>query len=487
MKPVVVCIDDDPTILDSLQYELSSVLMDNYELETATGGEEALDLMGELLEEDCSIALVVSDYVMPDIRGDEVLQHLHEVSPQTLKIMLTGQATLEGVTNAVNRAKLYCYIAKPWQPEELRNVIEEALVRYDQTQRLEAYNRSLEAALEERNRVLSDTYSTLEATENQLVRSEKMALLGQLVAGIAHEINTPLGAISASSSNALAAFDTGYDLLKQFTQLTDIAVRNAFFDLVDRSLLALQTTVRLSSREKRQQRRALSGKLSEQGIDAAISVADQLVDMGIYQTWPGLTPLLAAPKGQDWIALAYHLNQLRRSSQNSAIAAQRAAKIVTALKTYAHFDQQGKKVTTDVTKGLEIVLDLYQNQIKQGIQIIRHYDDLPSLMGYPDELIQLWSNLVQNSLQAMGQRGTLTLTARRVQETLEITVADDGPGIPRELQDRIFQPFFTTKAIGEGSGLGLDIVQKIVKKHSGEISLTSAPGNTQFTVTLPLA
>ena len=208
--------------------------------------------------------------------------------------------------------------------------------------------------------------------------------------------------------------------------------------------------------------------------------------MQVYQTWPGLMPLLTADDADRWIALAYHLTQLRRSSENSAIAAQRAAKIVTALKTYAHFDRRGEKVETDVLGGLETVLELYHNPIKHGIQVIRHYGELPTLMGYPDELIQLWSNLVQNALQAMGQQGTLTLTARAHDQAIQITLADTGPGIPRELQERIFQPFFTTKPIGEGSGLGLDIVQKIIEKHEGQITLTSEPGNTQFTVTLPL-
>ncbi|MEO0539322.1 MAG: response regulator, partial [Cyanobacteria bacterium P01_A01_bin.105] len=424
MKPVVVCIDDDPTILDSLQYELSSVLLDNYEFETATGGEEALDLMGELLEEDCHIALVVSDYIMPDIRGDEVLQHLHEVSPQTLKIMLTGQATLEGVTNAVNRAKLYCYIPKPWKSEDLRNIIEEALVRYDQAQRLQAYNQSLETALAERNRMLSETYSTLEVTENQLMRAEKLALLGQLLAGIAHEINTPLGAITAASSNNIAAFDAGYTLLKQLIQSASDALKQAFFGLMDRSLLAFHHDVRLPSREKRQQRRQLTEALSSQGIVAAAVIADQLVDMRIYRTWPGLMPLITAPEAERWVSLAYQLTQLRRSSQNTAIAAQQAAKIVTALKTYAHFDQQGKAVAVNILHGLDIVLELYHNQLKQGIEVIRNYGELPPLMGQPDELIQLWSNLIQNALQAMDTPGILTLTTHSNGQAIYVTVAD---------------------------------------------------------------
>ena len=486
MKPTVLCIDDDPTILDSLQYELSSVLLDDYELETAAGGEEALDLMGELLEEDCPIALVVSDYIMPDVRGDEVLQHLHEVSPQTLKIMLTGQATLEGVTNAVNRAKLYCYIAKPWKPEELRNIIEEALVRYDQAQRLEEYNRTLEAALVERNRALTEIYSTLEATEGQLVRSEKMALLGQLMAGIAHEINTPLGAIAASSSNAISAFDSAYQLLKQVMPPGDMALQNAFFDLVDRALLALLDKTRLPSREKRQHRRALTEALTLQGIDAAAEIADQLVDMRIYQTWPGVMPLLQAADADRWIAMAYHMTQLRRSGQNIALSAQRATKIITALKTYAHFDHQGNKTTVYVQHGLETVLDLYHNQIKQGIEIVRNYDELPPILAHPDELIQLWSNLIQNALQAMGHAGVLTVKAHTKDQTIIVVIADNGPGIPPELQERIFQPFFTTKPMGEGSGLGLDIVQKIIEKHDGQIAVASQPGNTQFTVSLPL-
>ncbi|MEM6351454.1 MAG: ATP-binding protein [Cyanobacteria bacterium P01_D01_bin.14] len=487
MKPVVVCIDDDPTILDSLQYELSSVLLDDYELETATGGEEALDLMGELLEEDCDIALVVSDYIMPDIRGDEVLQHLHEVSPQTLKIMLTGQATVEGVTNAVNRAKLYCYIAKPWRPEDLKSTIEEALVRYSQAQRLEEYNRQLEAALTERNRALSNAHTTLEATETQLMRAEKMALLGQLVAGIAHEINTPLGAISSASGNSLAAFDAAYLRLQQFCQQASPTTQAAVFALIDRSLAATQPDAsRMPSREKRQYRRTLLDVLSERGITKARAISDHLVDMAVYELFPDLESLLSDPQAADWIELAYHLTRLRRSGQNSAIASQQATKIVTALKTYAHFDQQGAMVETNVIDGIETVLQLYHNAIKQGIEVVCHYDELPPLMGYPDELIQLWSNLVQNALQAMKQQGTLTLTAQVAHQAIWVTVADSGPGIPPELQDRIFQPFFTTKPTGEGSGLGLDIVQKIVEKHSGRITLTSVPGQTEFTVMLPL-
>ena len=117
-KPVIICVDDQPTILDSLKIELKATLGEDYAIETAEGGEDALDLLTELLEDGCEIPLIISDYLMPDIKGDELLRQVHGISSKTIKIMLTGQADVKAVGNAIKYAKLYRYIAKPWQPED---------------------------------------------------------------------------------------------------------------------------------------------------------------------------------------------------------------------------------------------------------------------------------------------------------------------------------------------------------------------------------
>lgn len=135
-KPFIICVDDEPTVLDSLKIELKRALGNQCIIETAEDGKEALELLDELLNDNRDIALVISDYIMPDIRGDELLRQIHLKSPDTLKIMLTGQADLEAVSSAIKHAKLYRYISKPWQPEDLKLTVAEAVNSYLQTQQI---------------------------------------------------------------------------------------------------------------------------------------------------------------------------------------------------------------------------------------------------------------------------------------------------------------------------------------------------------------
>lgn len=167
-QTTILCVDDEPTILDSLKIELEDVFGDEHLIELAQSGEEALEVIEELIEDDYEIALVISDYIMPDMKGDELLRRIHELSPKTLKIMLTGQADLTAVANAINYAKLYRYIAKPWHPEDLSLTVSEALSSYrlDQqlarkTIELEMVNQALEAANQEQLKLIA------QLTENE--------------------------------------------------------------------------------------------------------------------------------------------------------------------------------------------------------------------------------------------------------------------------------------------------------------------------------
>jgi PAS domain S-box-containing protein len=347
----------------------------------------------------------------------------------------------------------------------------------------EAERQTAEQTLQQRNEELSSTLQQLRATQAELIQSEKMAALGQLVAGIAHEINTPLGAIRSSIEN-IADFlaETLQHLPDFFRQLPQDRYLE-FIALMERSS---QNKDSFSSKEKRQFKRQLIRELERLEMANADTIADTLVDMGIYDD---IAPFLALIKDQthkNLLKTAYQLNSLSKSTSTIITATDRAAKMVFALRTYARYDVSAKKIEASVTDGIETVLTLYYNQLKQGVEVQRNFADLPAILCYPDELNQVWTNLIHNALQAMEYRGTLRIDVAQSETQILINITDSGKGIPPEVLPNIFDPFFTTKPAGEGSGLGLDIVQKIVKKHQGNITVTSIPGNTTFTVSLPI-
>jgi signal transduction histidine kinase len=188
---------------------------------------------------------------------------------------------------------------------------------------------------------------------------------------------------------------------------------------------------------------------------------------------------------------AYQLFNIHSSLETIHTATSRASKVVFALKQFAHKDSSGKKIEADINQGLNTVLILYRGLLKHGCEVIKHFEDLPSIFCHPDEMNQVWTNLIHNALQAMDNRGVLTLNSsleqdEQGQSCIMVRIMDDGPGIPKELEQRIWETFFTTKASGEGSGLGLGICRRIVEKHQGELSFKSEPGKTEFTVKLPV-
>jgi PAS domain S-box-containing protein len=321
--------------------------------------------------------------------------------------------------------------------------------------------------------------------ELQLIQSEKLAALGQLVASVAHEINTPLGAIHSSVENLSHFFDRDLETLPQFLLDLPRDEQAAFFAVLHQAAQGHPHMARLSRRERRQIKRAIAQQLAQQQIAQADLLADVLVDLGIQDLAP-LQSLLQTADPQRVLNRAAQLTSVQKSLQTIDHATNRAAKVVFALRSYARQGATGKPVPTRITDGIETALTLYDSLIRRGITVQRDYADLPAIPCFPDELDQVWGNLIHNALQAMVPPGLLAIQTQVVSGAVEIVLTDTGTGIPADIQTKIFDPFFTTKLKGEGSGLGLSIVKKIIDKHHGTIHFTSQPGCTRFTIRLPI-
>ena len=336
------------------------------------------------------------------------------------------------------------------------------------------------AQLNEKNLELEQKNLEVAASQQALVQSEKLAALGHLVAGVAHELNTPLGAIRASVGNLDVAVA---EIMTDLPKVLASATKEELEALT--ALLAEGASPQppRSSKEERTIRRALAKELTAAGIEGAIHLADKLVQIGVDElAESSARTLVASARAPELVRGAYNLAGLRRNRATIDLAAERASKIVFALKRYAHPGAEGETSKASLAENLETVLTLYHSQLKHGVEVVRDFDNDVVVEAHHDELNQVWTNLVHNALQAMEHQGRLEVSVGADDDGAIVTVVDDGKGIPEEKLARIFEPFFTTKAAGEGSGLGLSISRDIVARHGGTIEVDSRPGRTAFRV-----
>ena len=354
---------------------------------------------------------------------------------------------------------------------------------YFMLERIRSSQREIQAqmveATKERNRAEA-ALSHLETTQDQLIKSEKLASLGQLIAGIAHEINTPLGAITASSEIIATRLEDSFRTNTGRYESLDQSGQQMVFSILENS----QQTTRIRGRDGRRLRKLLTELLTERNIEPAQDIAEMMLELGYQSDAEQWNELLSRSDVADILTVATALAPLIRNASNVSLAAVKAKRIVMALKTFSRKSDTTIRAPIDIGQNIQTVLTLYENQMKHGMEIETTLPQDLTIYGNGDEISQVWTNLIQNAIQAMKGRGRLWIEAVESTDEIKVTVSNNGPAIPEEVASRIFEAFFTTKPTGEGTGLGLDIVKRIVTSHNGQIWVESNDEQTSFHVIL---
>ena len=318
---------------------------------------------------------------------------------------------------------------------------------------------------------------------------ERLAALGKLSAGLAHELNNPSAAAQRAASRLVPALLGAQSSLLEMLAPERSAELRPVLEAVQQEVVQCTASLApLSALDRADREDALADWLRAQHVDDADAVASTLVDASIDVPW--LEQMLERTQGLDtpavlhWLRASTAIIQLVNTVDDTT---GRISELVKAVKSYTYMDQAAQQ-EVDVHAGLESTLSILGHKL-DTIEVERDYtSDLPKITANGGELNQVWTNLIDNAIDALGGSGKITLRTRRDGDQVVVEIADNGPGIPDDVVHRVFEPFFTTKPVGDGTGLGLDIVYRIVNRnHGGTITVTSVPGNTCFRVALPIS
>jgi signal transduction histidine kinase len=407
-----------------------------FELDSAYGGQEGLGKLVQALQENRPYALAFVDMRMPDgWDGAQTIEHLWQEDPLLQVVVCTAYSdySWDELLDRLQAHDRLLILKKPFDNIEVQQMANTLLTKWDMTERASIQMSHLEHLVDQRTAQFKQASEALQREiderkqlESQLVQSEKLASLGQLAAGVAHEINNPIGFISSN----LGALD-GY-----FKQLQDML--DAY-------------------------RRAEEAITSNEVIEHLAQLRERVELDFLREDIP-----LLIKESKDGIG--------------------RVGQIVKDLKDFSRVDANQQWQWANLQQGIESTLNIVANELKYKADVVKEYQDLPDIECLPSQINQVIMNLIVNASQAMGaQRGTITLRTGLEGETVSIEVADTGSGIEPDNLPKIFDPFFTTKPVGQGTGLGLSLSYGIVKKHQGDISVRSEVGvGSTFRVELPV-
>jgi len=317
-------------------------------------------------------------------------------------------------------------------------------------------------------------------------QQEKMAALGRLSAGLAHELNNPAAAVRRAAAS----------MTEELEALAGVVSGLARHRLDDAHLAAIGELRRragagaepASPLERSAREDELGTWLENEGVPRAWDLAGTLADAGVtvadLEAFGRVVPAQVRSDALAWVACDL---SVRRIAGEIGSAAGRISELVASVKVYSHMDRSPEHKPTDVREGIDNTLTLLRHKVnRKRVRLERDYHDgVSRVLGNAGQLNQVWTNLVDNAIDAVGEEGEVRVEVNGDSEHVDVRIVDDGPGIPEDLRARIFEPFFTTKSVGEGTGLGLDIADRIVRTHQGQLTVESRPGRTVFHVRLP--
>lgn len=388
----VLVIDDE----EAARYGIRKALeREGHQVELASDGQEALQRIQESPPQ-----VIISDINMPNMDGITLLKEVSRLNTPPPVILITAHGS-EALAVQGLRAGAYDYIAKPFDLDDLRKVVRNAFEK----QRLLEQNRRYYADLE-------NTLRELRQSQAERVQAEKMAALGRLVAGIAHEVNSPLGALAS----AIDTFGRAFLRIGELWQARNAEALTVGAPNIDRLIAVLKETLRVAQE-----------------------------------------------------------------------ACQRMDSLVKTMRRFANLDQSPLRLA-DVRECIESTLALLNHELRGEIRVVREFGETPEIECYPMELNQVFTCLLMNSVEAISGPGEIRIKTWQEGASVGIRISDSGRGIAAEHLERIFDPGFTTKGVGVGTGLGLPTCQKIVEKHHGQIAVESQVGKgTSVTIRLPLS
>jgi len=318
---------------------------------------------------------------------------------------------------------------------------------------------------------------------------DRLESLGTMAAGLAHELNNPAAAVKRAASDMADALDVIGATLGEFVEAgVERADAERLVALQHEALARARKRTKLEGLDAADAEDVMLERLEDLGIPEPWRLSEPLAVAGVDEAWLAEVSALAGPAtgaALRWVAASLTARSLAADLHDSA---SRMGDLVTAIKSYAYMDR-GALVEVDIHEGLETTLVVLGHKLKHtSIDVARDYDrTLPKLTVRGPELNQVWTNLIDNAIDALGENGTITVATALDGPCVRVDIADDGPGIPAQARPHVLDPFFTTKPVGQGTGLGLDTARRIVEEHhSGTLGFDTGPDGTTFHVWLPI-